>query len=168
MFPLAMEFENSGDAITMHIQVSGQYNPELIGEYYKDILSKMSNLSIDIDEASSMGNTLVQELIKLENRKLSINNDTPYKSVLELFSQECSKHPDSVAVRYNETSLSYKEVDNLSNIVASQLLAKTEERIVVSVEPSSYLIILMLAIFKSGKVYVPLDKNHTRREKKLY
>ena len=167
MFPLAMEFENSGDAITMHIQVSGQYNPELIGEYYKDILSKMSNLSIDIDEASSMGNTLVQELIKLENRKLSINNDTPYKSVLELFSQECSKHPDSVAVRYNETSLSYKEVDNLSNIVASQLLAKTEERIVVSVEPSSYLIILMLAIFKSGKVYVPLDKIIPEERKKV-
>lgn len=38
--------------IIMYIQVSGQYNPYFIGEYFKDILSKMTDHIITITRAN--------------------------------------------------------------------------------------------------------------------
>ncbi|EMC24320.1 non-ribosomal peptide synthetase [Streptococcus mutans] len=166
MFPLAMEFENSNDKVIVHIQTSGQYSPYFIGRYFKDILLSMDSLTKSIQDDFAMGKELKNELIALENDKIeAILPEDINRSVLELFHDECTLHPDSLAVRYKETELTYKELDVLSTKIANKLRTIDLEKIVVSMESDSRLIAIILGVFKSGKIYVPLDKNMPEQRK---
>jgi amino acid adenylation domain-containing protein len=83
--------------------------------------------------------------------------------VVRLFEARAEETPAAVALRFGAEQLSYGELEQRANKLAHHLLASgvsRESRVAVCVLPSFDVMIAMLAIFKVGAVYVPLDPTH--------
>lgn len=87
--------------------------------------------------------------------------DFPSDTTLhDLLRTQARATPDAVAVSTDERSLSYRELDDLSDALASRLAAELPaERGIVAVlaERTVWLPVALFAVLKSGRAYVPLD-----------
>ncbi|RWU21430.1 non-ribosomal peptide synthetase [Pseudomonas alkylphenolica] len=81
-------------------------------------------------------------------------------NVLALFEQQVAAHPERLAAVCNARELSYAELDRLAGQRAAQLRAlgvRPESRVALVLERSSELLVAILAVFKAGACYLPLD-----------
>ncbi|MBW4477607.1 MAG: amino acid adenylation domain-containing protein [Tolypothrix brevis GSE-NOS-MK-07-07A] len=81
----------------------------------------------------------------------------------ELFEAQVDKTPDAVAVVFENQQLSYRELNQRANQLAhylQKLGVKPEVLVGICVERSLSMIIGLLAIFKAGGGYVPLDPSY--------
>ncbi|AIQ12431.1 non-ribosomal peptide synthetase [Paenibacillus durus] len=82
------------------------------------------------------------------------------KTVHQLFEEQTLKTPDHIALVSGERQLTYQEVDQQSNQIAAFLRQKGMGRnkiVGIMVEKSPEMIIGLLAVFKSGASYLPID-----------
>lgn len=82
------------------------------------------------------------------------------KSVDELFSAHAVEVPDREAIVWNGGSLTYRELDEWSNQVATLLVTRgveAGEPVALHIERSPEAICGLLGILKSGAIYVPID-----------
>lgn len=82
------------------------------------------------------------------------------KTVLDLFGQQVAEVPDKLAVSAHDGSLTYRELNDRADLLASLLLSKKHPReAVVGIlsNPSLNMIVSILGILKSGGCYLPLD-----------
>ncbi|MGZ4163771.1 MAG: amino acid adenylation domain-containing protein, partial [Tumebacillaceae bacterium] len=91
-------------------------------------------------------------------------NDTvaeyPQACLHELFEEQVEKQPDALAVVFEETSLTYAELNARANQLAHHLrtLGIGPESVVgISVEKSPEMVVGLLGILKAGAAYAPLD-----------
>lgn len=86
------------------------------------------------------------------------------KTMIDLFEDQVKKTPDNVAVIFNNTELSYKELNALSNQLSDYLkktyLVKPEDLVGIMLERSEWMIITILAVLKSGAGYVPIAMDY--------
>jgi len=94
------------------------------------------------------------------------NTDREYTSNICLhqrFEQQVQKTPDSPALLFGHSSISYSEFDLHLNRMANHLLdsgARIEDIICVCMERSPELMIAIYAIHKAGAAYLPIDPNY--------
>ncbi|MBI0312132.1 amino acid adenylation domain-containing protein [Streptomyces javensis] len=94
-------------------------------------------------------------------------NDTacevPGRSVVELFEERVVRAPDAVAVAAGGVSLSYGELDARADRLA-RLLAdrgvRPEAFVAVALPRSVDLLVALLAVWKAGAAYLPLDTEY--------
>jgi len=82
--------------------------------------------------------------------------------VHKLFEQIAKKHPSNVAIEEQERTVDYQNLDASADILAKILIqvGVNEDKIVGVIIPSGIsLITSLLAIFKAGGIYMPLDIN---------
>ncbi|MDQ3274535.1 MAG: amino acid adenylation domain-containing protein, partial [Actinomycetota bacterium] len=80
-----------------------------------------------------------------------------------LFEQQVRRTPDRVAVAHQDRDVTYRELNVLANRLARHLRARGAQRgdVVGLLMPRGLdLLVSMLAVFKAGAAYVPLDPNH--------
>ena len=85
------------------------------------------------------------------------------QSIAELFEAQVTVSPDSVALVFEETSLSYGELNEVANRLAHHLrdLGVGPEVIVgLCLERGIEMIVSLLAILKAGGAYLPLDPDY--------
>jgi amino acid adenylation domain-containing protein len=85
------------------------------------------------------------------------------KFIHELFEEQVERTPDAVALVFEESSLTYRELDRRSDALARQLrLLGVGPNVLVALflDRSPDMVIGMLSVLKSGGAYVPLDPNH--------
>src|SRR6185436_10749454 len=78
----------------------------------------------------------------------------------ELFEAQAARTPGAVAVRFEEESLTYREVNERANRLAHHLRGGgvgPEVRVGVLMERSLEMVVSLLAVLKAGGAYVPLD-----------
>src|SRR5690554_387810 len=76
------------------------------------------------------------------------------------FEHQATLTPNAVAVSYQETSLTYLQLNQRANQLAHHLLqqgAAQGKRIAICLERSLDLMVSLLAVLKSGAAYVPVD-----------
>ena len=91
---------------------------------------------------------------------ISYRRDT---GVHQLFEEQAVKRPAAVAVCFKEKALSYGELDSRANRLANYLLSKTRgkgERIAVLVDRSAEMVTALLAVWKAGCAFVPVDPSY--------
>jgi amino acid adenylation domain-containing protein len=92
--------------------------------------------------------------------------DYPRSSTItELFKKQAAQTPDAIALIHKDRQLSYREVDELSDGLASQLQARgvnPETLVGILMSRSEKLIVSILAILKAGGAYVPLDPSYPK------
>ncbi|MGA7792280.1 MAG: AMP-binding protein, partial [Candidatus Acidiferrales bacterium] len=84
----------------------------------------------------------------------------PQVCVHELFEQQASLHPDSIALVFEDRQLTYRELNERANQVAHYIRKREvgpEVLVGVCLERCPEMLIALLAIWKAGGAYVPLD-----------
>ncbi|MCY4045848.1 MAG: amino acid adenylation domain-containing protein [Cellvibrionales bacterium] len=79
---------------------------------------------------------------------------------LDAFTDQVKAHPTQVAVNYNGNQLSYQQLDDKSHQLAQALVShgvKPNDYVGVCLQRSQELIVSLLAVWKAGAAYVPID-----------
>lgn len=82
-------------------------------------------------------------------------------SILELFAAQVERTPEAVAVQHSQRRLTYRELEERSNQLAHELLAKGAgggEVVGLDLPRGMDLVVAMLAVLKTGAAYLPLDR----------
>ncbi len=119
--------------------------------------------------ASDTGATVGDIARSLAGRKQLVEwngTDRAYASdrlLHELFEAQVLQRPDAVAVVYEDTQLSYGELDARASRLAHYLRTLgvgPDRRVALCVERSLELVVGILAVLKAGGAYVPLDPSY--------
>ncbi|MCJ8274138.1 MAG: condensation domain-containing protein, partial [Psychrosphaera sp.] len=108
-----------------------------------------------------------------QNELLNTFNDTQcdyqqHLCIHQVFERQAKQSPDNVAVVFEQTQLSYRELNEKANQLARYLLdqglqekgVKPDTLVGLCVERSTDMMIGILAVLKAGGAYVPLDPNY--------
>jgi amino acid adenylation domain-containing protein len=93
----------------------------------------------------------------------SFNNtqfDVPSGSLATHFARRAAATPDAIAITFQDTALSYAELNRRANALAHRLSGMglgRGARVALCLERSLELVAAMLAVHKTGAAYVPLD-----------
>ena len=105
-------------------------------------------------------------ILEDEKRRLDELNATDHTienselTISRLFELEAEKHPDRTAVCFNGKTLSYRQLNEMSNCVAHALREKGVTRgsyVAIISDRSELLFVGLLGILKSGGCYIPVD-----------
>ncbi|MDQ0988762.1 amino acid adenylation domain-containing protein [Streptomyces sp. V2I9] len=89
----------------------------------------------------------------------------PGPLVHHLFEAQAAQTPDAPAVVWDGGTLSFRELDEQADLLANALTGhgiRPERLVGVSMDPSPKLLLTMLAVWKAGGVYVPVDPSLPR------
>ena len=81
-------------------------------------------------------------------------------TVATLFEQQALQSPDAVAVSFEDTTLTYKELDEYANRFAHYLASLglgPEVLVGVHMERSAGMLVTLLGVLKAGGAYIPMD-----------
>ena len=81
----------------------------------------------------------------------------------ELFEAQAERTPEAVAVETAGERISYRELDERANRLAAYLHSRgirLEDRVGVSMERSTEMIVALLGVLKAGAAYLPLDPTY--------
>ncbi|AIQ12042.1 peptide synthetase [Paenibacillus durus] len=128
------------------------------------LIARLGNVFENIDKASLFGCRTINEMISTmadRNIRPSVNDkvagtDIPYLKI----SEQCKVTPDAIAVLDGERSVTYRELDELSNRLAHYLRSqgvKSQSLVGIMTLPGHRMLIGILGILKAGAAYVPLD-----------
>ncbi|MEY2930718.1 MAG: hypothetical protein RL033_1467, partial [Pseudomonadota bacterium] len=85
------------------------------------------------------------------------------RCIHELFEAQAARSPQATALVFEDTSLSYAELNARANRLAHHLVAlgvRPDTRVAICVERSVPMVVGLLAILKAGGAYVPLDPDY--------
>jgi len=146
------------------------YNKELLrDEYITEIRNHFENVLLQIitHEEKRLGD--IRLLSKSEEHQLLAEfNDTHVSyqkdiTILDLFALQVKSNPGNIAVAFEQSQLTYKELNDHSNQLAHYLInkgVKKEELVPICIERGLGWIIAILGVLKSGGVYVPIDPEY--------
>jgi len=90
-----------------------------------------------------------------------------YNLIHKLFEQQVEKTPDNIAVKYDQYTLTYKELNIKVNKLAHFLITHYDlvnnKLINLFMDRSENLLIAILAVLKTGCAYVPIDTSYPDR-----
>ncbi|MFJ2192060.1 amino acid adenylation domain-containing protein [Kitasatospora sp. NPDC087861] len=87
-------------------------------------------------------------------------------TVPELFARQAERTPDAVAVVDGDRALTYRRLDELAGRLAGRLIGRgvrRGDRVAVLMERSADLVVTLLAVWKAGAAYVPVDAAYPAR-----
>jgi non-ribosomal peptide synthetase component F len=144
-------------------------------EFIESLKNHFENIYSSILENPNGALSEIDLLSEKEKDKLlfTFNTDTfeipASQNIMSVLAKQILKNPNKIAVKSNEEALSYQELDSKSNKLANYLIDKysiiPNDFIGVELERSEMLVVTILAIFKLGAVYVPIDI-HLPKERK--
>ncbi len=148
------------------LELKANYNARLYSdEYMKNVCRHVLDICVDMlrDDDKAIADYKVlpamQSSDNLSNT-VSVKQSNELSNVCQLFKETVSKYPDKPALVYRGKEVTYKELDRLSDGVASTLIAKgvTQDDIIAILLPSGIeLIASIIGILKAGAVYLPVN-----------
>jgi non-ribosomal peptide synthetase component F len=91
------------------------------------------------------------------------------KTIVDLFEEQVEKTPDNIAIKFRETELTYRELNEKSNQLAHYLITnysiQADDLIGIELDRSEWMVIGILGIIKSGGGYVPIDPEYPEQRK---
>lgn len=80
----------------------------------------------------------------------------------DLFVAQKNQTPDAVAIRFQDVSVTYLELDKKSDALAKEILHQSPDSAIAGISTTRCIemVIGVLAILKSGKAYLPIDPTY--------
>ena len=147
-------------------QVAIQYNTGLYSEArIRKMATHFSELLQSIVTAPQTQVGKLSMLTKGEQSELSSFGQSLVtypkdRTIAQLFEQQAAKHPDTIALTFEETQLSYKSLNERSNQLAHYLQGqgvKAGMLVPLLMERGADMLTGILGILKAGGAYVPID-----------
>lgn len=154
---LAIESNNTNCVLRYNSNISLEVIHSLSTVFVEVLRQSISNPLISLKEIKMLPDLQQQILVEKENSALHML--APRNTFLSQFSQAVSEHPTQIAIVYEDISLTYADLDKLSDKVASALLKRniTHQRVGLSTPKNIEMVIGILGILKSANIYVPID-----------
>ncbi|NIG56805.1 non-ribosomal peptide synthetase [Chitinophaga sp. Cy-1792] len=161
-----------GDSIVFMFKYNGNIYEETqiarLQEHITNLVARIvENPAATVSELDYLGAAEQQEL--LETFSHATNDYPSEKTIVDLFQQQVSKTPDAPALAFNDTVLSYRELDNKSDQLASYLLTQynivPDEVVGIMLDRSENMIIAILGILKAGGAYVAIEPDQPKARK---
>jgi amino acid adenylation domain-containing protein len=147
------------------------FQPETIQrllEHLEILLSAMvTDEECSVFKLPMMSNS-EQERLAQWNDPLIINTETP--CIHQLIEKRVEETPEAIAVVFGEQRLCYKELNLRANQLAGYLHTRgvgPEIRVALCLDRSLEVVIAILAIWKAGGVYVPLDPTYPKNRREF-
>lgn len=139
------------------VEVFSQKDIDIMHERIIYMIEKALNNSI-VKNISIVSNTEKDKLLNQYNKTFyKYDKNT---TIVKCFEKTVIKKQDSIALIFNNNSISYKELNEKANQLANYLISKgikQNENVAVVESRSIEMFISMLAILKCGCSYLPID-----------
>jgi amino acid adenylation domain-containing protein/non-ribosomal peptide synthase protein (TIGR01720 family) len=152
-------------SFSIEVSFAKEFDSELI----KDAINLFDYLLIQIlndpnQKVSDINYLIPSQEIKVLKEWNDTDMDYPENKLInELFEETVEKYPNNIAVVYENIELTYKELNEksnqLSNYLRNNFNIKPDDIIALCLDKSELMIITILAVWKSGVAYVPMDPN---------
>ncbi len=157
------------DASASELQMHFDYNPNefsreqiaAICEYYGETLRAMAAAP-----DSSCDRTVLLPVIERKKVVQEWNrteHEVAPRLVPEMISAQAAKHPDKIAVVFEEREFTYQQLNERANAIAEALKAnglRPDGLAGIYLERSLEMLASILGVLKAGGAYVPLDPNY--------
>ncbi|MEA5549581.1 amino acid adenylation domain-containing protein [Anabaena cylindrica UHCC 0172] len=135
---------------------------EQYSKYYQTALADMvTHPQTAYNRYSLISTPERQQLLQAVNT--NPQNFLSADTIVSVFAQTVAEYTDKTALVYQQTSLSFAELETRANRLAHYLQTqgvKPESLVGVCLERSEQLVITILAILKAGGAYVPIDPSY--------
>ncbi|KAI2463313.1 non-ribosomal peptide synthetase module [Annulohypoxylon bovei var. microspora] len=167
-YPLVLSFTLSpGNVATLRVEhdegiVTKQQTKNLVF-HLQAILTHLGNATRDTP-LGSISPFSRQDMAQIREWN-AFTHPTEETCIHHLFQQQVVKQPKSIAVCSQAQSLTYLDVDIHSSSLAIKLVERGVQPgafVGVCFEKSIWTVVAILAVFKAGGVYVPIDPDHPR------
>ncbi|MFF3256840.1 non-ribosomal peptide synthase/polyketide synthase [Actinacidiphila glaucinigra] len=163
-YPLEFAVNDQDPHFTFTIQVVDPVDPRSLGAFMH---TAVEDLVTALEEKPERPLRAIHVLDDKERRLLVEWNDTARDvapaTLPELFQAQVARTPDATAVVFEDTTLTYAELNARANRLARLLAARgagPEQRVAVMMDRSVDLVVTLLAVLKSGAAYVPIDPEY--------
>ncbi|HTI22872.1 MAG TPA: condensation domain-containing protein, partial [Kutzneria sp.] len=160
-FDLSFEFQDTPDGLVGSVE----YSTDLFdGDTVARMSEHLSTLLMEITSVRRVGDLPL--LTADERSRLLVEaNDTALdvtaSTIVEVFEETVATAPTARALVFQDTEFTYAELNARVNRLAHHLItsgAGPERVIALALPRSAELVIAMLAVFKTGAVYLPVDR----------
>jgi amino acid adenylation domain-containing protein/non-ribosomal peptide synthase protein (TIGR01720 family) len=89
----------------------------------------------------------------------------PSLTIAQIFEEQAERGPEAVAVVQGRQSLTYRELNRRANQLAHLLISRgiaPESLVGIAMERSPAMVVAIIAIWKAGAAYLPLDPDYPR------
>ncbi|MBQ4803344.1 amino acid adenylation domain-containing protein [Aquimarina sp. MMG015] len=160
---IEFHFGETRDSLVMTLKFNEDvYGKDFIENLIKHFKSILSNLLKESKKSISGINYISSQELKMlveDNNSTRVNYSPT--NLVSGFKAITDTNPDTLAMFFEGTELSYKELDEISNQFANCLRndygIKPGDRVGVHLLRSEKVIVSILGILKAGAVYVPID-----------
>jgi amino acid adenylation domain-containing protein len=162
-YPVALSVNDRGEDFLVVAQVAAPAEAERVCRMMHTALERLVE-ALEVSRGRAIQS--IDVLPEAERRQVVEawnRTDAEYPAgacIHELFEVQAERTPDAVAVRFEEESLTYRELNARANRLAHHLRGLhvgPDARVGVCVERGPEMIAGLLAILKAGGAYVPLD-----------
>src|SRR4051812_15668116 len=132
-----------------------------IGDYWLRLLQEVTSHNRAIGSINILNDAEREHLLfGLNNTSTPFSSD---KTIHKLFEEQVARTPDTMALVYEDTSLTFSELNARANQLAHVMRgrgASSKTRVGLSLDRGAEVIVSLLAILKTGAAYVPLNPEH--------
>ncbi|MGE7625288.1 amino acid adenylation domain-containing protein [Viridibacillus sp. NPDC096237] len=163
-FPFSMNVEDGKSKLTVNIEFASKFNhinfEGVFQNIYQTILKEPKIL---VENLELLSKHQSEHIYNIYNQH--IQGKSVYKlqnNIYQAFESICEVYPDRVAVTYLDEKLTYKELNQLSTNIASNLVEMLDDNqtnVIISLPKNENLIAAILGVLKAGKTYIPIDPN---------
>lgn len=159
---LMLLFSKTDKTINVHLHYDKSlYKSQTLERFfahYKNILRTIStNVTVSLSEIELMSE---DEKVQIASFSQTLELYPTDVLVHQVFEQQAERHPDKIAVVYQEQMLTYRQLNEKANQLARHLREKGVEKdevIALMVDRSLEMMIGILGILKAGSAYLPID-----------
>ncbi|MGW0747990.1 amino acid adenylation domain-containing protein, partial [Streptomyces sp. NPDC002587] len=160
-FELAFSFQESGDGLDLEVEFSTDLYSRATAEL---LAAQLAAVLGCLAEAPTLREAELFE--PGERERLLATQETeaapagPDTTLHALVARQAAAHPGKTAVIGAGTTLTYRELDRISDAVAARLAGhgiRAGDRVAVCLDRSPRLITAILGVLKTGAAYIPLD-----------
>ncbi|KAK2595220.1 hypothetical protein QQS21_007073 [Conoideocrella luteorostrata] len=160
---IAQEHGNDGCDFTI-CYARELFNDDTISFLLHTVYDTLQNIAKNPDAPIRDIEYLSADQIKQLDKWNATEDEYPSGTLHSVFETEAQQKPDKVAVIYEDIKLTYRELNGRANALAYCLLEKVpikpNKLIALVIEKSEHLITNILAVWKSGGAYVPIDASY--------
>jgi non-ribosomal peptide synthetase component F len=162
-FDLAFEFSEQSDGLHLAVNFNTDiYSTHQVNQLMGHLHAFLPHLVNHPNDSISSHNILTDDELSQLVRLSSLNQlklDVP--SLPELFRKTVLEFPDKTAIIHQDRKYTFNELDVLSDRLGRHIIntwhPKEEELIALLVPRSEWWVISILAVWKAGAAYLPLD-----------
>ncbi|NSL90992.1 amino acid adenylation domain-containing protein [Chitinophaga sp. Mgbs1] len=174
VFDLVFDFAARADGLQLRLayntDIYSQWMIQQLGDQLEQFLSAaLSNPDTAIGEVTFLSSDDRQQLLHTFNQTAA--DFAPDKTIIQLFEAQAARTPDSTALVFNDTALTYAELneraEQLGAVLQQTYNIRTNDLVGIMLDRSAEVIISMLGILKAGAAFVPVNPDYPRGRKEF-